>query len=489
MQYNRAKDLSEEISVMHSSDLVTISEAAHRVGKTVANIRYYIEYNRIGKYNPQGERINGKAHNGELRVSLTEIQQFLDLIDKGIQRHHIPGLDTELGFYKVPEYERTKHVHRLHPYLGKFIPQLVEWFLSRYFSEDDIILDPFMGSGTTLVQANEMKMHSIGIEISEFNCLIARVKLANYDLDKAKYEVLDAEKRLTEFSNASFIAKESRQLPLLSESQLDSLKWVVKDKVQSDYLRTWFAERTLAEMFFYRSIIKDYEYQDLLRIILSRAVRSARLIPHYDLARPKAPIEPGKEYWCKKHRRYCKPIEELLVKIHNYSLDTIKRLETFSKLRSNKYFKVIQQDSRNVNLEQELQFTPLENKKIDGIFTSPPYVGQIDYHDQHIYAYELFGFKRNDEAEIGPRKTGQSKKAKQDYVEGISSSLRNVKQYLKDNAKIFIVANDKYNLYPEIAMKSGMEIIQEFKRAVTKRTEQGDNPYQESIFYMKKVIN
>ena len=33
----------------------------------------------------------------------------------------------------LPERERTKHVHRLHPYLGKFIPQLVEIFLRKYF--------------------------------------------------------------------------------------------------------------------------------------------------------------------------------------------------------------------------------------------------------------------------------------------------------------------------------------------------------------------
>jgi len=70
--------------------------------------------------------------------------------------------------------------------LGKFIPQLVEWFLSRYFNEDDIILDPFMGAGTTLIQSNEMKMHTVGIDISEFNCLIAKVKTQKYDVAKAK---------------------------------------------------------------------------------------------------------------------------------------------------------------------------------------------------------------------------------------------------------------------------------------------------------------
>ena len=37
-------------------------------------------------------------------------------------------LGNDLTFLEYPEFERTKHVHRLHPYLGKFIPQLVEVF-------------------------------------------------------------------------------------------------------------------------------------------------------------------------------------------------------------------------------------------------------------------------------------------------------------------------------------------------------------------------
>ena len=77
---------------MSNSDLATISEAAKAVGKTVANIRYYISYNRISKYNPNGERIEGKAINGRLRVSLSELRTFLDLVNQGIANHHHSGL-------------------------------------------------------------------------------------------------------------------------------------------------------------------------------------------------------------------------------------------------------------------------------------------------------------------------------------------------------------------------------------------------------------
>src|SRR5918999_2345259 len=87
-------------------------------------------------------------------------------------------IDLELSWSEeaLPQVERTKHVHSLHPYLGKFIPQLVEVFLCRYFSPGDCVYDPFVGSGTTLVEANVFGAHAIGCDISAFNCLISRVK-------------------------------------------------------------------------------------------------------------------------------------------------------------------------------------------------------------------------------------------------------------------------------------------------------------------------
>lgn len=465
-------------------ELVTLEEAARIVGKTPHNIRDYIQRGRISKYNLQGERVT-RARNGELRVSLKELKAFLWLVEQGLAKHHHAGLHPELGFYNVPEYQRTKHVHRLHPYLGKFIPQLVEWFLARYFNEEDVILDPFMGSGTTLVQGNEMKMHTIGVDISPFNCLIARVKTAKYDVAKARREILDAESRVTFFSQ-QLMPKSELVLSLSPDGQIEELTRSLLAECNSEYLKTWFAPRALLEMLYYRRIIVDYQYQDLLRVLLSRAVRSSRLIPHYDLATPKAPLPIGQQYWCKKHNRYCVPIEECLAKIHAYSEDTARRIAQFDRLRSDKTVMVIQADSRTVDLKRELADTPIANRLIDGIFTSPPYVGQIDYHDQHIYAYELFGFPRHDELEIGPKKKGKSLQAQRDYIDGIVAVFRNVLPLLKPDAKVFIVANDRLRLYPEIAKRSGLKIVDQFHRAVTKRTEQGDDPYQETIFFMMK---
>src|SRR6266516_1177823 len=96
----------------------------------------------------------------------------------------LESLNLNLRESDLPERVRTKHVHRLHPYLGKFIPQLVEIFLRKYFKKGNTVLDPFVGSGTTLVQANELGVNSIGFDISIFNTILCKAKTSKYDLVK-----------------------------------------------------------------------------------------------------------------------------------------------------------------------------------------------------------------------------------------------------------------------------------------------------------------
>ena len=196
-------------------------------------------------------------------------------------------------------------------------------------------------------------------------------------------------------------------------------------------------------------------------------------------------------YYCRKHGKVCKPLFSIFSWWKRYGTDTLKRLAHFQSLRTNTFQQCLQGDSRNINIHQVLSeknqtFAKLvEKKKIKGIFSSPPYVGLIDYHEQHAYAYDLFGFERNDELEIGPLFKGQGKNARNMYVQGISQVLTNAKPFLQDNYDIFLVSNDKYNMYPSIAENAGMQIVNQYKRPVINRTEKNKAAYAEIIFHLK----
>lgn len=81
-----------------------------------------------------------------------------------------------------------------------FPQELPEWFIKLFTKENDTVLDPFMGSGTTLSVANRMKRNSIGIEIVPEYYEMVRKELNPVELyllePKVKYEKTKPERRI-----------------------------------------------------------------------------------------------------------------------------------------------------------------------------------------------------------------------------------------------------------------------------------------------------
>jgi len=345
-------------------------------------------------------------------------------------------IDLELSWSErdLPERERTKHVHRLHPYLGKFIPQLVEVLLGRYFRRGQHVLDLFAGSGTTAVQALESGLDATAVELAAFNSLLISVKTARYAPFTLERELRDACARLDRFDGRDAA-------------------------IDSDYLGAWYAPRALAELLFWRDLVSEYDHADVLRVVLSRAARSARRAPHFDL---EAPREPQLEdYWCHKHRRICRPVADARRFLHRYAEDTVRRIREFGRVRSRaRRAAVVHADARTVRYDA----------RFDGIVTSPPYPGLIDYHEQHRYAYELLGLEDRRESELGAASDGTTRAALGVYSDGIVEALGNAASSLKRGAPVLIVVNDRRDLYPDILERAGLRLEERLRRHVNRRT-------------------
>ncbi len=524
-----------------NQNLLTLQQASEwateytRKNVTVSNISYLIQYGRIKKY----------EENGKIFVSVNDLikyyQSFKGKRELLWKEKLGDDLNWALSFEQYKEAETTKHVHRLHPYKGKFIPQLVEYFLDDhiddfkkeiFFKKGDIVLDPFCGSGTTLVQANESGIHAIGIDISEFNTLISNCKVKKYNLIEIKCEIDKITKKLKQFIENSHIINfdeeltnllnkfNSKHFPspeykyklrlgeineenygrekekIFLEIYFDLIKKYnikLKQDKNEKFIEKWFLQSIRDEIEVAREEIEKIQNEDtknIIKIILSRTVRSCRATTHSDLATLKEPVITT--YYCSKHGKICKPLFSILKWWNTYANDTLKRLSQFDQIRTNTYQICLTGDSRIIDISKELEYKNPElaelvkKQKIKGIFSSPPYVGMINYHEQHAYAYDLFDFERRDNLEIGPLFKGQGKQARDSYVKEISNVLINCKKYLIENYNIFLVANDKYNLYPIIAEKSGMKIVNQFKRPVLNRTEKDKGAYAEIIFHLKE---
>ena len=502
---------------------------------TTSNISYLVQYGQIKKISSPNKVLVSKK---DLEIYYGTQNGSREAEWK---KHLGDDLNWTLSFENYQEKERTKHVHRLHPYKGKFIPQLVEYFLDQhtdqfkqevFFKPDDIVLDPFCGSGTTLVQANELGIHSIGVDVSEFNALISNIKTREHDTyalvtetrkitdalkyfsDESKHRAFEKDLTIavSQFNNKYFPSPDFRYkvrrgeinqyeygsqkikvfLPIYQDL-VKKHKIQVQQKKADSFLDIWYLEPVRQEIDLVFSLIQkieDDETREVVSLILSRTIRSCRATTHSDLGTLTEPVT--QPYYCRKHGKICKPLFSISRWWQRYSGDTYNRLSDFQEIRTPTLQHCLVGDSRSINIldtlnEKNKDFAKLVGKKkIRGIFSSPPYVGLINYHEQHAYAYDLFGFTRKDKLEIGPLSKGQGIEARNSYKTGIADVLKNSKKFLQKDYDVFLVANDKYGMYSNIAEMAGMQIVNQYKRPVLHRVEKDRSAYSEIIFHLKE---
>lgn len=181
--------------------------------------------------------------------------------DYKIVKETIPVEIEQNSVLNISTNNVTPFTHGFHKYPGKFIPQLPKWAIEKYLDskQQKTILDPFCGSGTTLVEANLAGHNSIGIDIDPLSALISKVKTTPID-----------EKKLQKISNWLVDELKVRKEGAFIPECVTIDHWFTKDAIKKlSILRTLIDEISIE----FGRAKKTSDIKDLLTICFSSIIR------------------------------------------------------------------------------------------------------------------------------------------------------------------------------------------------------------------------
>ena len=245
-------------------------------------------------------------------------------------------------------YDQSFLTHGLHKYPAKFFPELPRWLIKRYSQENDRIIDPFAGSGTTNVEALLSKRNSVGIDVDPFSRFISKVKvtpLVEKKLKSAQKSLLDA---ILHYRPS-----------LVAESELPDFP----------YRDNWFNKEILLELTYLKKQIQfldsSDEIKDFFKVCLSSIIRS---VSNADNNCTRTVIR-------KKLNKVVNPNDALKRFMKAFEVKVPKMIEFSRNCPSDITAEFpTDMDARNIKYEA---------KYFDLALTSPPYVNAVDYPRTH----------------------------------------------------------------------------------------------------------
>ena len=161
-----------------------------------------LQFNKNKKFNMYQEEVmvpmGGWAKNRLKNLSETDKIRDISKVGSGFGKNISNWLDRDKAYPTNVLHLATECNNKSHS--AAFPEELPEWFIKLFTKQNDMVLDPFMGSGTTLSVANKMKRNSIGIDIVPEYCEMVKNQLQPVELyllePKVKYEKITSERRI-----------------------------------------------------------------------------------------------------------------------------------------------------------------------------------------------------------------------------------------------------------------------------------------------------
>lgn len=161
-----------------------------------------LQFNKDKKFNMYQEEVmvpmGDWAKNRLKNLSETDMIRDNSKVGSGFGKNISNWLDRDKAYPTNVLHLATECNNKNHS--AAFPEELPEWFIKLFTKQNDTVLDPFMGSGTTLIVANRMKRNSIGIDVVPEYYEMVRKQLQPVELylcePKSKYEKTKSERRI-----------------------------------------------------------------------------------------------------------------------------------------------------------------------------------------------------------------------------------------------------------------------------------------------------
>ena len=450
---------------LETEDLMAIMLGHGVKGLNVFELsKYIVEFLRKNQTLPKVEGLSNIKGVGEARalqiVSALELGRrfYQEKTDEKIQKQFKDDWD----FTDVPLKVRQGGVHFFHHYTAKFIPQIPEKFIRKYSKGGDIVLDPFMGCGTTLVVAKLLGNHSYGVDTNPLAIKITKAKTMVVN-EKIVEEIDD-------FLRWISARKEN------GNKTMSFFKSAEQDVFLFNGSKGWFRDDVAAKI---KNVLNQTRlYSENVRNFIEigvsdllRGMSNARM----DTNIPTLPSKPI--YIDKKHyyREINNKTREILVysRVLSQILRMKRALLEFNKETDHRLIcQPILGDARELGKYI---------KSCHLVITSPPYWSAQNYQKLHLLSFKLFGLEIDDDDEMG--RNGHNK-----YQRDMTKVQEEIAKILKGYYGLVIGedTHDQEHLkVVESAKKIGFELVDTFIRRLSNQTAFSKQIKNEFIYVFK----
>lgn len=322
---------------------------------------------------------------------------------------------------------------KIHPYPAKFPITTAERFILEYSDEFDTVLDPFVGSGTTVLASSSCNRYGVGLDINGIAIMISKFKL----LQLTREDLIELEKFIENIKND---AHNENYGPL----------------VEYNSINHWFCDEAIIGLSCIKNNIVSFFNNNERLLLFSRLTLSSIINTVSNQ---------------ESDTRYAAVIKEGITVDYVIELYE-KKLHVFSEILLNCKRNEEVLANSNVFLHNSKNCDEVIKKNsVDLIVTSPPYPNTYDYYLYHkhrmLWLDEDFQLARDEE--IGSRREFSSLKHSQDnFDQDLFKIFSSCNIVLKNNAKIVIIIGDgkiqgeKYDSYEhtkKICEEIGWELL------------------------------